>query len=737
MNINKFVLACLALCLSTPLSSLLAAEPLRIDLSAATGRRDAETFAWSEWEINEAGESSKEFAGTNVALRSNAGQLSGFLWKPGLATGATLASDGVKSLNPIEVVIEGLPPGPHTLITYHNFVSQQPTGKIELSIAGQSSSVEPTYRSPDDFGLSANCVEFEAKEGEPVTAIIAGAESDAAVVLNGLEIDGNNPRSRAYKPFPQDFVEHADGETGKISLAWQSPDSAKKFRVYFTHNRDWNLAAAQARDGTQDSSAFVAETTQNEYQVEVDPHDGLEHYCWRVDALDENGKITRGNVWSFRVRHLAFPLAEGYGRFAIGGRGGKVLHVTNLNDSGPGSLREAVEADGPRTVVFDVSGRIDLESSLVIRSNYLTIAGQTAPGKGICISNYNLGMLGAHDNIVRFLRVRPGNTSGETLDGMGMASCDHSIVDHCSISWTQDESFSSRGAKNITLQRTLISEALNIAGHRKYKPGSAHGFAASIGGDVGTFHHNLLAHCAGRNWSLAGGIDQASTHAGRLDIRNNVVYNWDYRTTDGGAKQVNFVNNYYKPGPASQILTYLNPQFENPAFGPQQYFVKGNITEGFAGPEGPTGSLKGVKVRGEQDAPVFVKEPFYEDYVQTQPAEDAYVDVLSDVGCNVPVLDDHDQRVLRETRTGTTTYQGSVSGKPGLPDSQEDVGGWESYPEIHRPKGWDTDGDGMPNEWEVANSLDPDSGEDGSQDADGDGYTNLEEYLNQLATPAR
>ena len=205
---------------------------------------------------------------------------------------------------------------------------------------------------------------------------------------------------------------------------------------------------------------------------------------------------------------IAFPTAEGYGRFAQGGRGGRVIHVTNLNDSGEGSLRAAVEQSGPRTVVFDVSGLITLESRLIIRktNSELTIAGQTAPGNGICLRKYNMGMLGATNVIVRYMRVRPGNLSGMTLDGMGMASSDNCIIDHCSISWTLDEAISTRGAHNITLQRTLISEALNAAGHKKYPPGTEHGYAASIGGDIGSFHHNLLAHCAGRNWSLAGGL---------------------------------------------------------------------------------------------------------------------------------------------------------------------------------------------------------------------------------------
>ena len=282
---------------------------------------------------------------------------------------------------------------------------------------------------------------------------------------------------------------------------------------------------------------------------------------------------------------LAFPTAEGYGRFAQGGRGGQVLHVTNLNDAGPGSLRAAVEAEGPRTVVFDVSGLITLESRLIVRKQNrdLTIAGQTAPGNGICLRKYNFGMLGATNVIVRYLRVRPGNISGTTLDGMGMASSDQCIIDHCSISWTLDESFSSRGGQNITFQRNLISEALNEAGHKKYLAGTQHGYAASIGGDIGSFHHNLLAHCSGRNWSLAGGLEKkTAAYAGRLDIRNNVVYNWKNRATDGGAHEVNFVNNYYQPGPATKYFFALNAQYGGFP-GSQQYYVAGNVMPGYFG----------------------------------------------------------------------------------------------------------------------------------------------------------
>lgn len=434
-------------------------------------------------------------------------------------------------------------------------------------------------------------------------------------------------------------------------------------------------------------------------------------------------------------RQLAFPSAEGYGRFALGGRGGRVIAVTNLADSGPGTLRAAVEAEGPRTVVFDVSGLITLESRLVIKRPYLTIAGQTAPGEGICIRKYNVGMLGGTNVIVRYLRVRPGNISGTTLDGMGMASSEDCIIDHCSISWTLDEAFSSRGGKNITLQRTLISEALNEAGHKKYPAGTQHGYAASIGGDIGSFHHNLLAHCAGRNWSLAGGLEKkSSTYAGRLDLRNNVVYNWKNRTTDGGAHEVNFVNNFYKPGPATTFFFALNAQYGGFP-GTQQYFFDGNVMPGTFGLTNQEAGRKATTERGGSlptNYSPWVKQPFFESYVKTQTAAEAFTDVLANVGCNFPKLDAHDQRIIAETCAGTAKYKGSKTGLPGLPDSQDDVGGWDNYPEVHRAADWDTDHDGMSDGWEKAHGLNPKDPADGNADLNGDGYTNLEKYLNSL-----
>lgn len=422
---------------------------------------------------------------------------------------------------------------------------------------------------------------------------------------------------------------------------------------------------------------------------------------------------------------------------SAGGRGGRILHVTNLNDSGPGSLRDAVEQFGPRTVVFDVSGLITLESRLIIRStnSNLTIAGQTAPGKGICLRKYNFGMLGATNVIIRYIRVRPGNLSGTTLDGMGMASANNCIIDHCSISWTLDEAFSSRSGKNITLQRTLISEALNDAGHKKYPPGTQHGYAASIGGDVGSFHHNLLANNCGRNWSLAGGLSKPKNeYAGRLDLRNNVVFNWKSRATDGGAHQVNFVNNYYQPGPATAFFYALNAQYGGFP-GTQQYYFAGNVMPGHFGLTNQEAGKKMSTERGGNLPATYsawVDKEFFPSFVKTHTAEEAYTNVLADVGCNFPTLDEHDTRIIAEVRSGKTNFKGSKTGLAGLPDSQEDVGGWDNYPEVHRAADWDADGDGLPDSWEKSHGLNPQDASDANKDLNGDGYTNLEKYLNSL-----
>ena len=222
---------------------------------------------------------------------------------------------------------------------------------------------------------------------------------------------------------------------------------------------------------------------------------------------------------------LAFPGAEGYGKYTAGGRGGKVYEVTNLNDFGKGSLRAAVEAEGSRTVVFRVSGTIDLKSNLTIRNPYITIAGQTAPGDGICIKRYPLS-IGADEVIIRYIRVRLGDESGVDADAISSRYNKNLIIDHVSASWSVDETMSIYHNENVTVQWCLIAESLYQSNHIK----GHHGFGGIWGSNYSTYHHNLLAHHSSRNPRFASGC-------GNTDYRNNVLYNWGYQSCYGGEKQ--------------------------------------------------------------------------------------------------------------------------------------------------------------------------------------------------------
>lgn len=631
-----------------------------------------------------------------------------------------------------ELRISGLPAGKHTLLTYHNSLrggTPKPTA-FNITVDGkqQAAAVIPTQRVKDNTESQTAYLTINAVKGKDVVILFnadATADNTAELVMNGFELNVPDIHDMALRPQPAYGDEHADADNHELLLKWAAAKKATSHEVYF------GTDSGSVASATTSSPLFKGKLTTSEYKA-TGLYSMLSYY-WRVDEVTPDGKKTKGTVWYFRPRQLAFEGAEGYGRFARGGRGGKVVEITNLNDDGPGSFREAVTKDiGPRTIVFAVSGLIRLKSRLTLQQRYITIAGQTAPGKGICFAGAPIGIVN-NDDVVRFLRVRLG--TGTTYDGMGLTGADNSIVDHCSISWTIDEGFSSRGAHNITLQRTMIAEALNIAGHDHYAAGKGHGFAGSIGGEVGSFHHNLLAHCAGRNWSLAGGADGDGNYLGKMDIRNNVVYNWDHRATDGGAREVNFVGNYYKPGAATNFFWALNAQHEGYGGGMQRYYFAGNEMPGHFGLSNQTA---GRKETGKVTYETFLDKPFFESYVTTQSAQDAYKDVLSDVGCNSPVFDDHDIRIVNETLEGKYTYKGSKSGKPGLPDTQEDVGGWENYPELHREAGFDTDHDGLPDWWEKLHGTNPESAggdfSDTNADTDKDGFTNLDNYLEWMAT---
>lgn len=449
-----------------------------------------------------------------------------------------------------------------------------------------------------------------------------------------------------------------------------------------------------------------------------------------------------GTIQAQDNKPLAFPTAEGYGKYTVGGRGGKVYEVTNLNDSGEGSLRAAVEAEGPRTVVFRVSGTIDLKRALSIKNPYITIAGQTAPGDGICIKRYPLN-IGADEVIIRYIRVRLGNETGNDTDAISCRYRKNIILDHVSASWSIDETMSVYHCENVTIQWCMITESLFNSNHVK----GSHGFGGIWGSNNSSYHHNLIAHHSSRNVRWASG-------GGNNDYRNNVLYNWGYNSSYGGEKQqvgnpkfssfkINFVSNYYKPGPAT-LAGEVSYRIVNPSYrGENDYgmwYVANNVVEGnekvsadnWNGGVQPKGGEKMLK-KFRLDAPWNSMK------INEQSPEEAYKAVLANAGCTLPKRDVIDNRIVDEVRNGYATYEGAfykklkkvkdVSKKTGIIDSQEDVGGWPLLKSAPAPT--DSDHDGMPDEWEKKNGLNPNDPADGNT-VNEDGYTNLEKYLNSL-----
>jgi hypothetical protein len=699
------------------------AAPLRVDINPDNGRGDVVTTGAENWPFDPA-RPSRAFGGVTVTLRSPSPMA--VRWhKPLLVHGATLTSDGVAARGSLEIVIAGLSSGRHSLATFHNRLADGEPPVYDVAVGGSPllTGLRPTTRVHDDADASVAFVEFRAGSA-PIVIAVTARGGDREVILNGFEIDAPDPNRKAIKPSPDDHDGHADADSSSITLSWSSRAPAARHELYFGTDRAAVEAAGRSSPEFRGSLAVATSRV-----------DGLSSHrdaFWRVDEIAESGEVTRGDTWTLRPRHLAFPGAEGYGRFARGGRGGRVIEVTNLDDDGPGSLRAAVAAEGPRTVVFRVSGVIRLRSPITVMRSYLTIAGQTAPGDGICLRGYSLGTsTGSSDVIIRHVRVRPGDESGHSIDGIGLGG-DHTIFDHCSISWSIDEGLDSRSARNSTFQRCLISEALDASFQRH-----THAFAASIGGTMVSYHHNLLAHCTGRVWSLAGGYDQAVHFAGHLDIRNNVVYNWNHRTTDGGAKRVNFVNNYYKPGSASRVFHLVKADVGSPN-DRQVYHIAGNVMEGH--PEYDVDNWNGVILNGTAPlSEVRAGSPLFPAYVATTSAAAAYRDVLADVGAIMPRQDPIDRRIVQEVRTGTWSHRGSKGGLPGIIDTPGDLGSdpWPDYRTRDVPA--DADHDGLPDGWERAHGRNPASppgdSTDPNADPDGDGYTLLEDYLNELAAP--
>lgn len=439
-----------------------------------------------------------------------------------------------------------------------------------------------------------------------------------------------------------------------------------------------------------------------------------------------------------QAQPIAFPGAEGYGKYTTGGRGGRVLVVTNLNDSGKGSFREAVEQQGPRIVVFAVDGTIELKSPLRIINDSITIAGQSAPGDGICLKDYPL-VVNASNVIVRYIRVRVGDRYQLDNDGLGGGRYGQKnvVLDHLSVSWSIDECLSIYKTENLTVQWCLVAHSLNASVHTKGR----HGFGGIWGGYKATFHHNLLANHASRNPRFSS-VDGTKW----VDFRNNVVYNWGFKTAYGGGHhaEINMVGNYYKPGPASQHHRLLDVAED----GTGRYYVAGNVMEGDeavtrnnhgAVTDSPgkcyfrsrksaaqdSGiSPEAVPTPGEECASCLVNTPFpYEPINEDVPAV-AYQRVLASVGCNFS-QDEYDREVLRQVKEGIGTF-----GTNGIINSQEDVGGWPVLKAGEIPA--DSDGDGMPDAWELQYGLSPKDASDASICTLDREFTNIEVYLNGL-----
>ena len=458
----------------------------------------------------------------------------------------------------------------------------------------------------------------------------------------------------------------------------------------------------------------------------------------------------------------AFPGAEGFGRYVTGGRGGNVYHVTSLADDGSeGTLRWALGKSGVKTIVFDVSGTIHLQSSLDISIGNVTIAGQTAPGDGICVADYPVSIK-ANNVIVRYMRFRLGNKNvlangADGWDGFGGFDQQDWIIDHCSVSWSIDECLSVLGNKNTTVQWCLVAQSLVNSGHSK----GAHGYGGNWGGSGASFHHNLIAHHGSRTPRL--GPRPTTQLDERMDMRNNVIYNFGGNGCYGGeGMNVNIVNNYYKPGPGSptdkkgyriagigiRTNTYVNTY---PAYAPAlhlwgKYYVTGNYNSKYPQLNQDNwtyGVINQIDASGcdgtftqETKDSIKLAEPI--DYIltTTHSAADAYDRVLDFAGASLH-RDSFDELMVSDTRNGKATYTGSGLSK-GFVNSQDDNkpagadASWSAWPTLaskEAPK--DTDGDGMPDDWELANALDPTNPNDGKT-IGADGYSNLENYLNSL-----
>lgn len=441
---------------------------------------------------------------------------------------------------------------------------------------------------------------------------------------------------------------------------------------------------------------------------------------------------------TIKAQTVAFPGAEGGGKYCTGGRGGKIVFVDNLNDKGNGSFRKAIETEGPRTVVFRVSGNVELQKTIHIKNGDLTIAGQTAPGDGICLVNYGI-RLDADNVIIRFIRIRPGDKMKVENDAISGIRNKNTIIDHCSFSWAIDEVASFYDNSNFTMQWCIISESLYQSNHHKGK----HGYGGIWGGLNASFHHNLISDHTSRNPRLCGPRYSGLPENEKTDFRNNVIYNWGFNSIYGGEEgSYNIVNNYFKPGPAtrkkvkSRILN-LTQSFYNARINPDTlragwFYISNNFVEG--NPEVTKDNWNGGVQGKGVDTLAIAKSKLTETIpftpIKNYDAQTAFKQVMQFSGASL-FRDKADQRVLFEAKTGIENFGSSYEGgKNGIIDSQNDVGGW---PELKTKTPLpDYDNDGMPDSWEKERKLNSADASDNNKKTLDKNYTNIEVYMNSI-----
>lgn len=634
-----------------------------------------------------------------------------------------------EAFSTVRFVIKGMKAGAHTLLAYHNCADkghgQPPMVKAQVNGADACAPVQQTIwadvaQSNDD--IAQTFISFTAVAGQDVVIDYVAVPADGVeygnhrAYVNGLVFDAVDPNMKVTNMRPLNGNLHVDGTNG-VTLSWTGSASAASHRLMLGTSES-NMKAVQ--NSKQES--YTAKGLSN-----------LETYYWRVDEIPAAGDPVEGEVFTFRVNHDAFPGAEGFGRYAIGGRGGQVVHVTSLEDDGTeGTLRWALETvTGPRTVVFDVSGIINIGKRITVNEPYVTIAGQTAPGDGIMVRGQQISL--ASEGITRYIRLRLGSVINDEK-GTGFSCVDlqgktHSIVDHASVEWGTAETFKAAGnyTSNLTIQNTIIAEALANG----YAGSDGFGYGLEAGGEYGSFHHNLMANNYMNNPHISGGQDAAMNWLGEEEVYNNVAYNWQASAANGSAAKVNFAGNYYKAGPATNpdASSLMSINVPKNGKGTITYYVNGNVLD-------KNGAIidNPYSISLAKDDEGNVPEDAYEPVVDTErkaidngttyeTAQSAYARVLSEAGASLK-RDATDKRIVSEVISGTAS-----KGEKGIIDYIEDDD-YDVYENITRDANFDANQNGIADWYELATGK-----TDANADEDGDGYTNLEDYLNYMATP--